>query len=343
MKTIYNTAHGQHRAEHEFFRGEKVPAFEKPERADWVLAAVERTKLGEIIAPKAHGDETLLKIHSERYVNFLRTAHHEYLALGGKGDAFPAAWPIRGMRSDVEPKNFAARMGLYSFDAGSPLTAGTWTATRGGVDCALTAVELMNAGERSAFVLTRPPGHHAGKDFFGGYCFLNHAAIAAQALRDSGCARVAILDVDYHHGNGTQDIFYDRNDVFFASIHGDPVTEYPFYLGHADERGRGAGEDFNLNLPLAAGSSVEIWFAALNQALASIIKFKPDALVVSLGVDTFEGDPISHFKLKTSDYLTMGYAIAQPKLPTLFAMEGGYAVAEIGDNVVGVLQGFEGR
>ena len=187
MKTIYNAAHGQHRADHEFFRGEKVPAFEKPERADWVLAAVQREKLGEIIEPKSHDDETILKIHSERYVNFLRTAHDEYMALGGKGDAFPAAWPIRGMRSDVEPKNFAARMGLYSFDAGSPLTAGTWAATRAGADCALTAVGLMTSGERSAFVLTRPPGHHAGKDFFGGYCFLNHAAIAAQALRDSGC------------------------------------------------------------------------------------------------------------------------------------------------------------
>ena len=342
MKTIYNAAHSEHRAEHEFFRGEKVPAFEKPERADWVLASIKLAKLGEIIAPTPHGDETLLKIHSERYVNFLRTAHDEYLALGGKGDAFPAAWPIRGMRSDVEPKNFAARMGLYSFDAGSPLSAGTWTATRGGVDCALTAVDLMNAGERSAFVLTRPPGHHAGKDFFGGYCFLNHAAIAAQALRDSGCARVAILDVDYHHGNGTQDIFYARSDVLFASIHGDPVTEYPFYLGHADEHGSEAGEGFNLNLPLAAGSSVATWFAALDHALESIIKFKPDALVVSLGVDTFEGDPISHFKLKTSDYPLMGEVIAQLNLPTLFAMEGGYAVAEIGDNVVGVLRGFDG-
>ena len=342
MKTIYNARHGEHRAEHEFFRGEKVPAFEKPERADWVLAAVDRAKLGAIIAPTAHDDGPIVKVHSERYVNFLRGAYEEYVALGGTGDAFPATWPIRGMRADVEPKNFAARMGLYSFDAGSPLTAGTWAATRAGADCALTAVALMNAGERSSFVLTRPPGHHAGKDFFGGYCFLNHAAIAAQALRDSGCSRVAILDVDYHHGNGTQDIFYDRGDVFFASIHGDPLTEYPFYLGHADERGVGAGEGFNLNVPLPAASTVGAWFAALEAALTSVAKFKPDALVVSLGVDTFEGDPISHFKLKTSDYPAMGEAIARLKLPTLFAMEGGYAVAEIGDNVVGVLQGFEG-
>jgi len=341
MKTIYNAAHSLHRAAHEFFRGEKVPAFEKPERADWVLAAVQRTNLGEIIAPAPHGDGPILRVHSKPYVDFLRSAHAEYLALGGTGDAFPAAWPIRGMRSDVEPKNFAARMGLYSFDSGSPLTAGTWAATRAGADCALTAVDLLNAGERSVFVLTRPPGHHAGRDFFGGYCFLNHAAIAAQALRDSGCARVAVLDVDYHHGNGTQDIFYDRGDVFLASIHGDPMTEYPFFLGHADETGSGDGLGANLNIPLAAGSPVESWFAALDHALSRIEAFRPDALVVSLGVDTFEGDPISHFKLKTSDYPGIGERIAQLKLPTLFAMEGGYAVAEIGDNVAGVLQGFE--
>ena len=341
MKTVYNAAHSQHRAEHEFFRGEKVAAFEKPERADWVLAAVQRAKLGAVLEFTAHDDAVILKVHSDRYVNFLRGAHAEYLAQGGTGDAFPAAWPIRGMRSDIEPKNFAARMGLYSFDAGSPLTSGTWAAARAGADCALTAVDLLNAREASAFVLTRPPGHHAGRDFFGGYCFLNHAAIAAQALRDSGCARVAILDVDYHHGNGTQDIFYARNDVLFVSIHGDPITEYPFYLGHADERGSGVGIGFNVNLPLAAGSPVAAWFSALDHALKAIKNFKPDALVVSLGVDTFEGDPISHFKLKTSDYPRMGERIAELNLPTLFLMEGGYAVAEIGDNVVGVLQGFE--
>jgi acetoin utilization deacetylase AcuC-like enzyme len=342
MKTVYNAAHSLHRAEFEFFRGEKVAAFEKPERADWVLAALRAEHLGHIIEPAAHDDAAIVKVHSARYVHFIRGAHAEYVALGGSGDAFPAVWPIRGMRDDVEPKNFAARMGLYSFDAGSPLTAGTWAAARAGADCALTAVGLLNAGEPSAFVLTRPPGHHAGRDFFGGYCFLNHAAIAAQALRDSGCARVAILDVDYHHGNGTQDIFYARDDVFFASIHGDPVTEYPFYLGYADEAGSGMGTGFNLNLPLPAGSSVAAWFAALELALKRITEFRPDALVVSLGVDTFEGDPISHFKLKTSDYPTLGEHIARLKTPTVFALEGGYAVAAIGDNVVGVLRGFAG-
>jgi acetoin utilization deacetylase AcuC-like enzyme len=341
MKTVYNADHTAHRAAYEFFRGEKVDAFEKPERADWVLAAIANAKLGDVIAPDSFPDSAITRIHSARYVDFIQHAHAQHLAHGGSGDAFPSVWSIRGMRSDVVPQNFAAQMGLFSFDAGTPLTAGTWRAARAGADCALTGAALLTSGEQSAFVLTRPPGHHAGADFFGGYCFLNNAAIAAQALLDKGCKRVAILDVDYHHGNGTQDIFYGRSDVFFASIHGDPSTEYPFFLGYADETGRDAGNGFNLNLPLSAGTAAAQWFSALDIAIARIKNYQPDALVVSLGVDTFEGDPISHFKLRTADYPTLGASVRALKTPTLFVMEGGYAVAEIGANVLGVLTGFE--
>lgn len=341
MKTIYNAAHRAHQAEHEFFRGEKVAAFEKVERADWVLRAVQAAQLGAVIEPRSFDDSAITRVHTERYLNFLSGAFDEYRALGGTGDAFPSVWSIRGMRSDVVPTSFAARMGLFSFDAGTPLTAGSWPAARAGANCALTGADMLLEGEPAAFVLTRPPGHHAGSDFFGGYCFLNNAAIAAQRLLDKGCKRVAILDVDYHHGNGTQEIFYARSDVLFASIHGDPLTEYPFFLGHADETGVGDGAGFNLNLPLPAGASVESWFAALQTALQRVKDYAPDAIIVSLGVDTFEGDPISHFSLKTSNYPTVGSAIAALKLPTLFVLEGGYAVAEIGDNVVGVLRGFE--
>jgi acetoin utilization deacetylase AcuC-like enzyme len=343
MKTIYNAAHRQHQAEYEFFRGEKVAAFEKFERADWVLSAVRAAALGEVLAPRSFDDAAIARIHTQRYIDFLVGAFAEYRSLGGTGDAFPSVWSVRGMRSDVLPKSFAARMGLFSFDSGTPLTAGSWSAARAGADCALTGVDLLHDGERAAFVLTRPPGHHAGSDFFGGYCFLNNAAIAAQRFLDRGCKRVAILDVDYHHGNGTQEIFYSRNDVFFASIHGDPLTEYPFFLGHADEIGVGDGAGFNLNLPLSAGASVSRWFAALELALSRIAQYRPDALVVSLGVDTFEGDPISHFALKTTDYPVLGKAIAALNVPSLFVLEGGYAVAEIGDNVVGLLRGFEAR
>jgi acetoin utilization deacetylase AcuC-like enzyme len=179
-------------------------------------------------------------------------------------------------------------------------------------------------------------------DFFGGYCFLNNAALAAQHLRDAGMAKVAVLDIDYHHGNGTQAIFYDRADVFFASIHGDPRTEYPFYLGHADETGAGAGEGANLNLPLPRGTGFERWSAALDHALASIGRFGAQALVVSLGMDTFVGDPISGFTLQSADYLRVGERLAAAGLPTVLVFEGGYAVAEVGVNAVNVLDGFIG-
>ncbi len=342
MKTIYNATHGIHAAQHEFFRGEKVEAFEKPSRADFVLAAVRAARLGDVVAPQMFPDSAVLRTHSARYLNFIRGAHDEYVALGGSGDAFPSVWSIRGMRSDVMPRNFAARMGLFSFDSGTPLTRGAYAAARAGADCALTGAKCLNEGERAAFVLTRPPGHHAGSDFFGGYCFLNNAAIAAQACRDNGAHRVAILDVDYHHGNGTQEIFYSRSDVLFVSLHADPATDYPFFLGYEDETGVGPGVGYNVNLPLAQGCTPETWFEALAIAMRRIEKFSADVLVVSLGVDTFEGDPISHFKLRTlEDYPRLGELIAKLSLPTLFVLEGGYAIKEIGDNVAAVLAGFE--
>ena len=255
---------------------------------------------------------------------------------------FPSVWPVRTLRSDIEPENFVAKLGLYSMDNGTPLAAGSWQAAKAGADAAASAAARVAAGARAAFCCTRPPGHHAGPDFMGGYCLLNNAAVAAQWLRDQGAARVAVLDVDYHHGNGTQSIFYDRADVLFASIHGDPRTEYPFYLGHADETGEGAGAGCNLNLPLAAGSSVQAWFAALEQACTHILGHGAEALVVSLGLDTFEGDPISRFALASADFLRLGERLARLSLPTVFVLEGGYAAVELGTNAVNVLEGFGG-
>jgi acetoin utilization deacetylase AcuC-like enzyme len=261
-------------------------------------------------------------------------------ATNASRDALPSVWPVRTLRSDVVPASFAARMGLFSMDAGTPLTSGTWVAARAGADCALSAAQVVARGARSAFALTRPPGHHAGADFFGGYCFLNNAALAAQQLRDQGCERVAVLDIDYHHGNGTQAIFYDRADVYFTSIHGDPRTEYPFYLGYADELGVGAGLGCNRNLPLPRGSDFAGWRSVLQQALKDIAAYGAQALVVSLGMDTFEGDPISGFTLRSEDYLRVGADLARAGLPTVLVFEGGYAVAEVGVNAVNVLQGF---
>ncbi|MGH7187508.1 MAG: histone deacetylase family protein, partial [Pseudomonadota bacterium] len=247
-----------------------------------------------------------------------------------------------GMRRKL-PSRIGARLAYYAIDASTPITATSWRAARGSANVALTAQAIMAKGERAAFALCRPPGHHAGRDFFGGYCFLNNAAIAAQAFIDGGATRAAVLDVDFHHGNGTQGIFYDRNDLLFASLHGHPEDEYPYFVGFADERGEGAGEGFNLNYPLRPGTAWDGYRPALAGAIAEIDGFGPDALVVSLGVDTFKGDPISHFKLESEEFIRIGEMIARLKRPTLFVMEGGYAVEEIGLNAVNVLMGFEGR
>ena len=346
MITFHNHQHTLHQGKLEMFRGELVPCFEVPARVEHVLAEIERRGLGPVRQPTSFDDSALHAIHTPRYLDFLAHAWDEWVALdpaNAARDAQPSLWPVRSFRSDVLPANFTARMGLFSFDAGTPLMAGTWAAARSGADCALSAAQQVADGARAAFALTRPPGHHAGADFFGGYCFLNNAALAAQHLRDRGAARVAVLDIDYHHGNGTQAIFYARPDVLFTSIHGDPNTEYPFYLGYADERGEGAGLGCNQNLPLPRGTGFSVWRAALAQALQGIARFGADALVVSLGLDTFDGDPVAGFKLQSDDYLRVGADIAAAGLPTVFVFEGGYAVAEVGVNAVNVLAGFDNR
>jgi acetoin utilization deacetylase AcuC-like enzyme len=343
MITFFNHLHAQHQGKLEMFRGALVPCFEVPARADHVLAELQRRGVGTVQPPHTFDDSVLTRIHSPRYLDFLAHAWDDWVALdpaNAQRDALPSVWPTRSFRTDVVPDNFAARMGLFSFDAGTPFTSGTWVAAMAGAHCALSAAQQVVQGDRAAFALSRPPGHHAGADFFGGYCFLNNAALAAQHLRDSGVARVAVLDVDYHHGNGTQSIFYDRADVFFASLHGDPRTEYPFFLGHADETGAGAGLGCNLNIPLPRGTGFEVWFAALEHALAAVTHFGAEALVVSLGMDTFAGDPISGFTLTSDDYLRLGARLARVGLPTVLVFEGGYAVAEVGVNAVNVLQAF---
>ena len=343
MITFFSEQHALHAPGFEFFRGERVPCFESPARAVFVrqqLLARGHT----LREPGADSRPVLAQVHTPRYLAFLERAWSDWIALDPANSArqpFPSVWPVRTLRSDVEPLNFTARLGLYSMDNGSPLCAGTWAAAKAGADAAVSAAGMLGAGARGVFCATRPPGHHAGADFMGGYCFLNNAAVAAQALRQQGCDRVAVLDVDYHHGNGTQSLFYDRSDVLFVSLHGDPCTEYPFYLGHADETGAGAGEGFNLNLPLPAGSPACAWFDALEVACARMARHGTGALVVSLGLDTFSGDPISTFALQAEDFSRLGQRLARLGLPTVFVLEGGYAAAELGVNAVNVIEGFE--
>ncbi|HMA15469.1 MAG TPA: histone deacetylase family protein [Kiloniellaceae bacterium] len=342
MKTVYSEKHKLHHAKLELINGKMEPAVEMPSRAETVLERVKAVDLGPVVGPRTHGLDPVKRVHAPNYVDFLAKAWDLWTAAGRDYEALPLVWAVRGLRQ-IEPDYIDGKLSYYSFDAGTPITSGTWQAATASADVALTAADLIREGDKAAFALCRPPGHHAAADYYGGYCFLNNAAIAAQAFLDNGAGRVAVLDVDYHHGNGTQSIFYDRADVFFASIHGHPKQEYPFFLGYADETGAGAGEGYNANYPLVWGSGFDAWSAALDDACRRIAAYGPEVIVVSLGVDTFEKDPISQFKLKSPDYLKIGETIAKLGKPTLFVMEGGYAVAEIGVNAVNVLLGFEGR
>ncbi len=341
MLTIYSDEHRYQNAQYELIDGRLLPPFENPRRADMVLAQVQAVKLGAVLPAQTFALDPILRVHRSDYVTFLQTAWSAWVAAHGEYDALPLNWPTRTMRHDRIPEAIDGQLSYYSFDAGTPITAGTWRASFAAAQVALTAQAQVAQGAPSAFALCRPPGHHAAKDFYGGYCFLNNAAIAAQAFRDAGAARVAILDVDYHHGNGTQTIFYDRSDVFFLSLHGHPSQEYPYFLGYEDEIGEGEGKGYNQNYPLRWGTSWHTYQEALEDAIRRIQIYHPDVLVISLGVDTFENDPISKFQLTLEDYPKIGERIAKVKAPTLFVMEGGYAVDEIGINAVNVLLGFE--
>jgi acetoin utilization deacetylase AcuC-like enzyme len=333
MRCFWDERQRAHEPAGEFFNGAMHPAAECPERVDAILAAIGGTE-----APADHGEAPLLRIHPPGYLDFLKNVHLEWRALGRPGDAIPYTFPVT-RRRPLAPERIDARLGLYSYDTSTPIAAGTWTAAYWAAQTALSALDAVLEDGRAAFALCRPPGHHCGADYSGGYCYLSNAAMAAEAAIAAG-SRVAILDIDYHHGNGTQDIFYARADVFFTSIHADPRTDYPFFWGHADETGEAEGEGATLNLPLPRGTGLPVFERALGQALDRIAAFAPDLLICSYGADTYEGDPISHFRLRTADYPILARRIAAAGWPTLIVMEGGYAVEALGANVAAFLEGF---
>jgi acetoin utilization deacetylase AcuC-like enzyme len=334
MKCFWDERQRAHAPAREFFNGAVQPAAEHPGRVDAILDAIGGTG-----APDDHGMAALGRVHSADYLELLKVAHRDWLALGRDGDAFPYAFPLVGRRQ-LKLDRIDARLGQHSFDTSTPIGPSTWEASYWGAQAALSALDWVLQNRGAAFAFCRPPGHHAGSDYLGGYSYLNNAAIAAQEARARGKSRVAILDVDYHHGNGTQDIFYRRDDVIYASIHADPSTDYPFFWGHADESGAGAGEGANLNLPLPRGTAWDTYAPALTHAIDWIERHEPELLIVSYGADTHEADPISYFKLNTRDYEGMARRIASLGLPTLLVMEGGYAIAALGDNVASFLGGF---
>ncbi|WP_299328291.1 histone deacetylase family protein [Parasphingopyxis sp.] len=334
MITIFDDRQLAHAPERELNNGAWTAYQESPDRARQIAKAFDV-----MAQPEDFGLDPIAVVHDRAYLGFLRSAYDEWRDAGREGDAIGYAFPIIRRRANSHIR-IDAKIGAHSFDAATPITADTWESAYWSAQTALSGLQPVLKGEaRSAFALCRPPGHHAGADYMGGYCYLNNAAIAAQAAR-ARADRVAILDIDYHHGNGTQDIFYDRSDVFFASIHADPATDYPYYWGFAEETGAGAGEGVTLNLPLARGAEAVLYRKTLAKALSAISDWGAELLVVSFGADTFAGDPISSFALETSDYAAIGRQVAELAQPTLIVMEGGYAVGQLGAIVGEFLSGF---
>lgn len=342
MRTIYSEHHRLHFPQAELSGGQFVTPFERPSRVEYVLNRLRERQLTDIVAPDDVDMGPVQALLDPGYLAFLETAWVDWKEAGMAGEIIAANVPARGMHMDRIPENIDGKVGYYCHASETAITQGTWAAALSSVACAQTAQRHVAGGADSAFALCRPPGHHATADQFGGYCFINNAAVAAQMFRDSGAGRVAILDIDFHHGNGTQSLFYDRADVLFASLHGAPQEAYPYYLGYADETGRGAGEGANLNYPMASGTGYDVWSAALDDAIAKIEAWGAEALIVSLGVDAYKEDPISFFRLESEDFTDAGRRIGAMRLPTVICMEGGYAIEAVGINTVNVLEGFKG-
>lgn len=346
MLIVHGAAHRLHDPGAAMKRAGQPSNFDVPDRIDVVLEALQAQGAHRLRLASDDGLPPIARVHRADYLNFLQTAWERWPRERGAELALPQFWPgtsspAGGMPARC-PDSVVGQFGWFAGDAIAPLMAGTWAAAYGSAQVALSAQRAVAEGARSALALCRPPGHHAGAARLAGYCYLNNAAIAAQAFIDGGLHRVAVFDVDYHHGNGTQEIFYERADVLVCSVHADPAEDYPYFVGCADETGAGPGRGFNLNCPLPAGSAWPAWRAAMEICCRRIDDFEPQALVVSLGVDTHRDDPSGSFKLDSSHYVLLGQRLAELGLPTLFVLEGGYALEVLGVNVTNVLAGFEG-
>jgi acetoin utilization deacetylase AcuC-like enzyme len=340
MNVYYSEAHRKHEPPFEIFDGGlRVPYLENPDRMDKILSALQTTNWAEIIEPRDFGLDPIYAIHDKDYVDFLASCWTEWLDSEAidKSTLLPATFALR--RHPQKPTSLLGRAGYYMMDLSACIVEGTYQAALASANCALSAAETVANGARTAFALCRPPGHHAGKDYAGGYCFINNASVAANWLSMKG--RVALLDVDYHCGNGTQDIFYDRADVLTISIHADPNFEYPHYAGYANETGAGAGLGFHKNFPLEKGTDDARYFAALEEALSLIRKFAPKYLVISAGMDIYADDPLGTIKVTTQGIGEIGKRISALGLPTVIMMEGGYNNDALGINIVSFLGAFK--
>ena len=346
MKIFYSDIHLNHAPPFEVYEGGvRMPMLEVPERATRILTALQQTDWAEIHEPADFGLDPILAVHDKDYVSFLASAWTEWLAAPPEADfvtdksaLMPATFPPGGWRH--KPEGLLGRSGYYTMDLAAPIVEGTYRAALASANCALSAADALLRGDHATFALCRPPGHHAGKANCGGYCYLNNAAIAANWLSTSK-GKVALLDIDYHAGNGTQEIFYDRPDVLTVSIHADPNYEYPHFSGYPDERGTDAGLGFHHNLPLSAGAEDSAYLTTLNIALSHIREFKPEVLVLSAGMDIYDDDPLGKIKVTTNGIAEIGRRVASLGLPTAIIFEGGYNNDGLATNVLALLDAFK--
>jgi acetoin utilization deacetylase AcuC-like enzyme len=334
LPIVYSEHHRRHDTAGVLVEGRPLGSFELPERVEIILAALQAAGLGPVLSPRDHGLAPILALHDPEYVQFLRTVYDEQAAFYGEPGPV-VTWTFAGRHAARKPHTFHGLKGYYAFGWGTPILEGTWEAAYWSAQCALTAAHLVREGEPLAYALCRPPGHHAAADLYGGYCYLNNAGLAAHNLLPAG--RVAILDVDYHHGNGTQLLFYEHPDVLYCSLHAHPDEDYPYYWGDADERGAGPGLGTNHNVPLPRGIGDEDYLAALDGALDAVRGWAPRHLVLSVGFDGLEGDPEGGFCLTRDGLVEVARRITALALPTVIVQEGGYQPDRLGANAVAFL------
>jgi acetoin utilization deacetylase AcuC-like enzyme len=338
VQVVYTDAHLLHDPHAEMEASSVHAPYEHVGRALAIRDALAADPTFDVVAPTAWGTAPIEAVHDVELVHFLSGAWAEYQAeVPGSREVFAEVFYRPGIRRAMTParvpRSIVGRLGWYCFETTTPLTETTYEAALGAVDTALTATSTVLGGARSAYGLCRPPGHHATTANYGGYCFFNNAAVAAHHVASTTGTKVTVLDVDYHHGNGTQEIFYERDDVQYVSLHGDPERAYPFTIGFADESGAGRGRGCNCNIPLPARMGDDEYVGLLADRVASVIDaFGPELLVVSLGLDTFVTDPICDLALTTEGFARCGAAVGRFGLPTVVLQEGGYDVDALGEN-----------
>jgi acetoin utilization deacetylase AcuC-like enzyme len=345
VKVFWSEKHRLHLPRVYLADGTIRPVPEVPARVDAILQALRESPQHEVVEADASRFDpwpAIRAIHRADYLEYLRTIQPVFekeFSAEGATDVLPDTFFPPG-RVPRRPSKPSAQTGYYSFDIAAPISPGTYTGAVEAAACAVAATDAVLAGDRAAYALCRPPGHHAGPAYCGGFCFINNAAVAAQHFLRAGKKRVAVLDIDYHHGNGTQDIFYDRQDVLYVSVHADPNTQYPYFWGYADETGTGDGVGHTINLPLPRGTDEATWLEAVSTGVARVKAFAPEALVISFGADVHEADTVGDFRVSYAGITKAGDQIAALGLPTVIVQEGGYNLKTLGTCVESLLAAF---